>query len=211
MNTFARYRGYAILSLVFTIIFGGYILWERWPQPEPITIIVPTATSGPTPTTAAPSPTPAPLRVHVAGAVQRPGVYILSPDDRLIDAIDAAGGLAINADPARINLADFLRDGQQIFVPYEQTPVPPSPTPLPTPSAATQVDQQPATAGGLMNINTASAAELETLPGIGPVYAERIIAYRDEHGPFADPIEIMQVKGIGPASYEQIKERIITD
>jgi competence protein ComEA len=163
----------------------------------------------PTPTaTVAPSPTPAPLRIHVTGAVQQPGVYILAPDSRLIDAVDAAGGLAANADSTRINLAGFVYDGQQVFVPYELTPAPPSPTPLPAPSV---VGQQAVTGGGPININTASAAELDTLPGIGPAYAERIIAYREEHGPFADPIEIMEIKGIGPATYEEIKNRIITD
>ncbi len=203
MDTFTRYRGYAILSLVFAVFFGGYVLWERWPQPEPLMIVAPTPTA-----TVAPSPTPAPLRIHVTGAVRQPGVYILAPDSRLIDAVEAAGGLATNADSARINLAGFVYDGQQVFVPYELTPAPPSPTPLPTPSV---VGQQPATGGGPININTASAAELETLPGIGPAYAERIIAYRDEHGPFADPIEIMAIKGIGPATYEQLKNRITAD
>ena len=203
METFTRYRGYAILGLVFAVFVGGYVLWERWPQPEPLTIVAPTPTA-----TVAPSPTPAPLRVHVTGAVQQPGVYILPPDSRLIDAVEAAGGLAANADSARINLAGFVYDGQQVFVPYALTPAPPSPTALPTPSV---VGQPSVAGGGPININTASAAELDTLPGIGPAYAERIIAYREEHGPFADPIEIMEVKGIGPATYEEIKNRITAD
>lgn len=153
----------------------------------------------PSPTVA---PTAAPIRIHVVGAVAQPGVYTLPAGSRLIEAVEAAGGLTAEADPERINLADFVRDGQQVYIPRLGTAPPPSPTPL-----AAQAD-----AGGArapLDLNTATAAELETLPGIGKVYAERIVAYRQEHGPFKSSEEIMQVKGIGPACYEQIRDLIV--
>ncbi len=215
MNGFTRHRGYIVLSLAFAILFGGYVLWDRWPRAEPVLILEAPAS----PTAAAlvitPSPaltaTPEPVRVHVAGAVQRAGVYTLAADSRLIDAVQAAGGLSADADPLRINLADFVFDGQQIVVPYQQTPLPPSPTAVRDPLGPSRAQTIPEAVGGQVNINTASAAELETLPGIGPTYAERIIAYRQEQGPFVDIAEIMEVKGIGPACFEQIKDRITTD
>lgn len=161
----------------------------------PIEIAVPTSTA---------LPTAAPIVVHVVGAVARPGVYTLPAKSRLVDAVNAAGGLAPGADPERINLADFLRDGGQVYVPFLGTPLPPSPTPLNAPLP-------PGSEARLVNINTATAAELEALPGIGPAYAGRIIAYREAHGPFKAPEEIMQVQGIGPARYEQIAPYITVE
>jgi len=200
METLSRYRGYVILTLIYAIMFAGYVLYDRWPQPEPIEIIDPT----PTPTC-----TPLPIHVHVIGAVQRPGVYLLPPASRLFQAVEAAGGLASDADPEGVNLADSLVDGNQVFIPRVGTPPPPSPTPI---AGSSGLGAESAKSGlGLVNINTASSAELDTLPGIGPAYAGRIIAYREAHGPFASPAQIMQVKGIGEATYEKIKDRITVD
>ena len=159
----------------------------------PIEILAPSPTA---------APTAAPIRLHVVGAVARPGVYTLPAGSRLIEAVEAAGGLTAEADPERVNLADFVRDGQQVYIPRLGATPPPSPTPL---------GAQPG-AGGLkapLNLNTATAAELEALPGIGKVYAERIVAYRSQHGPFKSSEEIMQVQGIGPACYEQIRDLIV--
>ncbi|MBM3187253.1 MAG: ComEA family DNA-binding protein [Chloroflexi bacterium] len=199
METLHRYRGYIILTLLFGAVFGGYVLYDRRPQPEPIEIIEPTL---------APTPTESPLRVHVAGAVANPGVYVLAPGSRLVDAVEAAGGATADADAERVNLADRLRDGQQVYVPRVNSPVPPNPTPAIAPASEGRAD---GARGGLININTASAAELDTLPGIGPAYAERIIAYREAHGPFASPDEIMKVQGIGPATYDRIKGQITVE
>lgn len=189
-----RYRGYIILTLVYAIMFGGYVLYERRPQPEPIEIIEPTRAS---------TPTPALIQVHVSGAVRRPGVYSLSPESRLAQAIEAAGGLADDADQERVNLAAHVQDAQQIVIPVKGATLVPSPVPSLVTRSSGAGDSV-----SLVNLNTATAEELETLPGIGPVYAQRIIAYRNEHGPFTDPAQIMQVQGIGPARYEQIKSRI---
>ena len=200
MAMLLRYRGYVILTLIYAIVFAGYILYERRPQPEPIQIIERTAT---------PTHTPAPIHVHMTGAVRRPGVYQLSPASRLFQAVEAAGGLASDADPEGVNLADFLRDGQQVFIPRMGTPAPPSPTPIAGPPK--QGGSAVQSRSGLVNINTATAAELDTLPGIGPKYAERIIAYREAQGPFSSPDEIVRVTGIGPATYQSIKDRITVD
>ncbi len=200
MPTLLRYRGYVILSLIYAIVFAGYLAYERRPQPDPIQIIDPTPT---------PTQTPTPILVHMTGAVQRPGVYPLPPGSRLFEAVEAAGGLTSDADPERVNLADRIQDAQQVFIPRLGKTPPPSPTPIAASlSGSTESGQL---GHGLININTASVAELDALPGIGPVYAARIIAYREDHGPFPSPAEIVQVKGIGTATYEKIEGRITVD
>jgi len=191
MDLLARYRSHIILSLVWAILFGGYVLYDHWPRPEPIEIVEPTPSL---------VPTGAPIQVHVAGAVQHPGVYALPPGSRLLQAVEAAGGFADQADPDQANLADYLADGQQVYIPGRGTPMPPHPTPLVQPARAVGVSL----AGDKVNINTASAAELDALPGIGPTLAERIIAYRQDHGPFAEPAQIVEVEGIGQALYQKI-------
>ncbi len=191
MEAILRYRGYIILSLVYAVIFGGYVVYERRPQPEPIEIVEPTAAS---------TPTPAPLQVHVTGAVRQPGVYVLPPGSRLLQAVEAAGGLADDATQEGINLAAYVRDGQQVYIPARGAAA--------QPESASRSIAPVTDANGLVDINTATADELESLPGIGATYAERIIAYRQEHGPFTDPAQIMEVKGIGPACYEEIKSLI---
>ena len=92
METLLRHRGYVIISLVYLTLFGAYVLYERRPRPEPIEIIVPTA---------APTPTPGPIQVHVAGDDDDPGVYVLAPNSRLFQAVEAAGGLTGDADAAQ--------------------------------------------------------------------------------------------------------------
>ncbi|MBC7255890.1 MAG: helix-hairpin-helix domain-containing protein [Chloroflexi bacterium] len=181
-------RHWACGLLWVGLLCGACASWQAH-SIAPIEIVAPTATA---------SPTAAPIVVHVVGAVNRPGVYTLAAQSRVVDAVNAAGGLAPGADTERINLADFLRDGQQIYVPFAGTQPPPSPTPLSAPRDGAAGSIRP------VNINTASAAELEALPGIGPTYASRIIAYRQAHGPFKTTEEIMQVQGIGPACYEKI-------
>lgn len=201
METISRYRGYIILSLVFATLFGGYVFYERLPEPETIEIIEPTLE---------PTRTPGPIQVHVVGAVMRPGVYALPLDSRLFQAVEAAGGMTQEADESRINLADRVRDGQQVLVPARGATVPPGPTPLAS-GASTVTSQGNHARGSRININVASVPELESLPGIGAVYAQRIVAYRQESGPFRQTADIMNVKGIGPACYERIKERITID
>ncbi len=138
----------------------------------------------------------------MAGAVREPGVYGPAIAD-VIDGIEAAGG-APDADTDGINLADRCQDGARVYIPFRGTPAPPEPTAI---SGALRF----AGSLGMVNINTATPAELETLPGIGPALAARIVAHRETHGPFAAPEEIIQVSGIGDAIYANIKDRIVTE
>jgi competence protein ComEA len=141
------------------------------------------------------------MRVHVSGAVRAPAVYRLPPGSIVQDAVDAAGGPAADADLERINLAVELRDQQQVYVPRkgEAEPQPPI-------SGGESGGEEPA--GALVNVNTATAAELETLPRIGPAMAQRIIEYREANGPFGSIEDIQNVPGIGPATFEGLKDLI---
>lgn len=139
--------------------------------------------------------------VHVAGEVHHPGVYELSPGSRIIDAVTAAGGITARADVEVINLATPLIDSSQVYVPAKGSVRHPSfPRPQPGMNAGTSTDSQQASSG-LVNINRATAAELEKLPGVGPSTAQAIIEYRNSHGPFASPEDLLNVKGIGPSKF----------
>jgi competence protein ComEA len=143
--------------------------------------------------------TAAPLVVHVAGAVARPGLVRLPPGSRVADAIAAAGGTVAGADLDRLNLAAPLADGSRLYVPFAGRPVPPDETP-----AGAQGADTPA----VIDLNTATAAELESLPGIGPATARAIIEHRQRHGRFRSVDELLAVRGIGPAKLAQIRGRV---
>lgn len=203
-----HYRGYILIALVCLILIGGAFILVRRPTPEPIAIataVVPTPTPMPTPTL---TPTPAPMRIYVSGAVRTPDVYLLPPNSIVKDAVQAAGGPAHNADLDRINLALALHDQQQVYVPHigETTPAAPLPrdtAPL-TPAASDDATRN----GGQVNLNTATVEQLCALPGIGPAIAQRIVDYRQTQGPFTAPEDIMNVKGIGQATYDKLKDLI---
>jgi competence protein ComEA len=147
------------------------------------------------------------LRVYVTGAVRRPDVYLFPAGSIVKEAIAAAGGATEDADLDRINLAVQLQDQQQVYVPrrgQEASPV----LPLVSAPPGGDVDSRSGTVS-LVNINAASAVELEALPGIGPTYAQRIVDYRQANGPFAAVEEIMEVKGIGPGTFAKL-EGLIT-
>ncbi len=151
------------------------------------------------PITLLPTAAPSDLAIFVSGAVQSPGVFELPPGSRVESAIQAAGGWGANADYEAINLAALLSDGQRVYVkaigeqPVAQTDIERS-TPLELP--------------GLIDINTASAEQLDELPGIGPAKAAEIIAYRQKNGAFDKIEDIQSVSGIGPAIFEQIQDLI---
>jgi len=159
-----------------------------------------------------PPPSPIPFQVQVSGAVLHPGVYELSPGSRVQDAIIVAGGFTIDADNSTLNLAAHLEDGVRVDVPY-QNPVSVQATAEPDKSKdettlpqATSFSSESLT--DLININTADQTTLETLSGIGPVIALRIITFRNQNGPFSDIVEIQKVSGIGPATFDKIKDSI---
>mgnify|MGYP003525793375 CR=1 FL=1 len=146
--------------------------------------------------------------VHVVGAVARPGVQRLPAGARIVDAVDAAGGAAPDADLGRINLAAVLADGQQVYVVRvgETPPVPA--TAGGTGSGALDVGGGTAGAGGpgaLVDLNSASADQLDELPGVGPTTAEAIITHREQNGPFATVDDLLDVRGIGEAKLEQLR------
>ena len=168
---------------------GLLLLTSGNPRGEPIQLL--------------PPPTPAPLVVHITGAVNKPGVYTLPPASRVGEAIDMAGGLSSNADSSLINLAQLVEDGEQIWVPYKiQEIVVQDDVEI----VSVQPTQSQLT--NLININTATQTELESLSGIGPEYAKRIIQYRLKNGPFEKIEDIQDVKGIGPVTFEKIRSKI---
>lgn len=190
-----RQRGIVLFAVIAVTLTSVVLLQFVRRQPPPILISTALPPASPEPTA-----TPRPLRVYVSGAVQHPDVYILRPDSIVKDALVAAGGPTGDADLDRINLAQAVQDGQQIHVPRRGEEDPP---------AMATFGQRMAEAK--VNINTADAAALETLPGVGPVTAERIIEYRQAHGPFAAVEEIQDVSGIGPATFERLKDHITTN
>lgn len=147
-----------------------------------------------------------PLVVHVAGAVSDPQVVQLEPGSRVIDAVEAAGGLTSDAAPEGVNLAAAVEDGSLIWVPTQQQleeGVAP-----PAGETSAEAGSAPADSSALINVNTADASQLEELPGIGPALAERIITHRESHGEFGSLEELAAVSGIGPAVLENIADLV---
>ncbi len=145
-----------------------------------------------------PTVAPAKLAVDIIGAVQQPGVYYVESTARVNDVVNAAGGLAPNADRERINLAAFVVDGQQIKVPRVGE----------TDQPNVAAEDGASDSNSLIDINTADAELLAQLPGIGPATAEAFIRYRDANGPFARIEDVQNVKGIGPSTFNELKDRI---
>jgi competence protein ComEA len=181
----------SILYMASGVLFGLFIAVLVW--------VVARNPSGQA-VTLRPVPTEKPLVVHVTGAVPRPGVYALAQGSRVQDAISAAGGFLAEAEKTGINLARALEDGEQLDIPYVEGA---SPVILEEP-AVTEVPSN----AELININFASQAELESLPGIGPTTAQKIIQYREQNGSFLTTEDIINVPGIGPGTYERIKDLI---
>jgi competence protein ComEA len=185
-------------GIVLSLLVAGIILLvSSQPRGEPIRLL--------------PPPTTPPLVIQVSGAVAQPGVYHLVAGSRVLDAIQAAGGLLPDASAETINQAAPVQDGDLVWVPFktplnEQPPgtqaALPSRLPEAVPSAAVRFP---------VNINTATADDLEALPGIGTELARRIIEYRTTNGPFSDPEDIQSVDGIGGGKFEAIKDLITVD
>lgn len=196
MGALERYRNLITAVLIALILVGGFVFYLKRPQPLPITVQDNSSTA-----TAALDST---IKVYVSGAVLSPGVYTLKSGDRVEDAIEAAGGPSSAADLGRVNLAKRIADEQQVSVPAIGSAALPASTALPGAAGASEETSGP------IDINAASAQELESLPGIGPVYAQQIIRYRDENGPFKTIEDIKKVEGIGDSRFQQIKDLITT-
>ena len=197
---------YILIGLLFGFILAGALFWVTHIQ-------------GGTAVALEPSPTKMPIEVQVIGGVVRPGVYTLPEGSRGQDAITAAGGLLADVDPNSINLVAKLQDGQQLNI-SGGTGVAAGPTNngafsiMPTSNGPFIVIPTPggsSSATDLININTATLALLDTLPGIGPTAAQKIIDYRTLHGPFTNIEDIMNVAGIGPATLDRLQDLITTN
>lgn len=174
-----------LIAAVALLVVGGLLVWGRGPAAA----IAPPSTVAPLAPAA--SPTSPQVYVHVAGAVKNPGLYALASGGRVADAIAAAGGAGPRADLDLLNLAAPLTDGMKIEVLTRGAP----PTSAPSDPAAPSA----------VSLNSADAVALETIPGVGPVTAAAILAYRDEAGPFTSIEQLMDVSGIGPATLESIR------
>ncbi len=169
-----------------------------------------------------PTPTPPPqLKVYVSGAVAQPGVYSFREGDRLQEAVHSAGGLLPDADASAVNMAALLEDEQHYHLPLAgeskddakgatATPASTNPT-LSARNTSPTPDVAPPTPDNPVNLNAASQARLQMLPGIGEVRAEAIIQFRETYGPFGETSEVTSVPGIGPATFENIRHLITVD
>jgi competence protein ComEA len=195
-----RNRAYVLAALCTAVAAGLFLVWFNRPRPHPVVISTPVSTPTLLPL---PSPTPAPLRVYVTGAVRQPDVYVLPPGSIVKDAVQAAGGPDSDADLDRVNMALQLADQQHVHVPRQGEEA--------TSLSLTSAVQPAGDASAPVNINTASLEELDTLPGVGPAIAQRIVEYRTANGPFETVEEIMLVQGIGPATFARLQERIVVN
>jgi competence protein ComEA len=190
--------------IVLGLLCAGWALLRSRPVAlaspgAPPSVMTPSPEGGATPTG---SSTRAPtIVVHVLGAVRRPGLVRLPEESRVQDAIDAAGGLTNGARPGELNLAQVVADGQQVVIGTARRPAgevrdqggPPQPD-----------STQPGSPAAALDLNRATSAQLEHLPGIGPVTAAAIVAWREQHGRFSRIEELQEVDGIGPKTYARI-------
>lgn len=148
--------------------------------------------------------------VSVVGLVHKPGLVTLAPGARIADALAAAGGTQDGADLVGLNIAQKVADGQQIVVGI--APLPGQPPTLGSSVTAESVDGEGATTdsatGGLVDLNTATETELDALPGVGPVTAAAIVAWRDANGPFTSVDQLSEVDGIGPARLDKLRDQV---
>lgn len=187
MSTSARF-----LKFFFILILLSLLLSACYRSPQIVIESTPTS-----------SEAPAEIFVHVAGEVHLPGLYKLPPGSRVADALRLAGGATSEADLDSLNLASLLKDGEKIVVPKKAPP-----ESFQQSSQTGAVNSSTESNPQKININTATAKELESLPGIGPVLAQRIVDYRAQKGGFKSIEEIKEVSGIGDKKFEAIKDLI---
>lgn len=176
-------RGVAALAGVAlaAVAVTGVVVWRA--RPRPVDLGLPPALASAAPTAAAL------LVVDVAGDVRRPGLVRLPAGSRVADAVAAAGGALPGATTEGLNLARVLEDGEQVLVGAPAAPASPG-------------------AAGLVDLNAATAEQLDALPGVGPVLAERIVAWRDAHGPFASVDQLREVSGIGERKFAELRDLV---
>lgn len=214
--------------LVGAVGVGAAVMAGWWlirPAAAPVEVQLPIVTvshvSAPSPVTDA-APVSGRLRVHVAGAVRRPGVYALDAGARVVDAVRAAGGATESADLERINLAQTVLDTEQVVVPRRGSSRPgvtvaPRHAPRPrvtttivvsAPSTQSGSETSPSSTASTVNLNTASVDQLDTLPGIGPATAKAIVTHRTRKGPFSRLDDLLAIDGIGPKKLDAIRDLV---
>lgn len=180
-----RRRDVRVLAAIMAVlVLVALVVWSRGSEAR----IAPPARIPAPDLTATPA---GGILVHVAGAVRAPGLYEFPEGARVADAVESAGGPRKGADLGALNLAQVLTDGLKVAVPRRGQP--------------SEGIPEPATERPVVSINAAGEAELETIPGIGPVKAAAIVAHRAEHGPFGSIEELIEVTGIGPATLETVR------
>ncbi len=198
-------RELAGLLVLAALVVGGGVLWYVRSLPSQVRVEAAVGT-GPTlpaspPGGVATPPSPGVVVVDVAGWVRSPGVYELPVGSRVVDALQRAGGARPGADLTSINLAALLTDGEQVVVGKRGST-------LGSGSSVTGGGGATGAGGGLVNINTASLDDLETLPGIGPALGQRIIDYREQHGAFASVDDLLNVSGIGDQRLADLRDLV---
>jgi competence protein ComEA len=180
-----------LLLIALLVLAGRYLIRAGTPEPPRSARIVseqPRAAESPK------------LVVHVVGAVRHAGLYRLREGSRIADALARAGGATRKADLTVVNLAAPLSDGVQVVVPTR--------TPVAAAASAASPGSSSGTPAGPVNLNTATLEQLDALPGVGPVTAQKILDYRQQSGGFASVDELDAVPGIGPARMEQLREAV---
>lgn len=196
--------------LILGLITAGWLLLRARPVAvaspgDVVTVANPgdmVNTSAPAMASVTPSPKGAKIVVHIFGAVRHPGLVRLRENSRVQDAIDAAGGLTGRADPGELNLAQMLNDGQQVLIGTRSDPA----GEVRDQSGSGTAEGPSAT--GALDLNRANQSQLEELPSVGPVTAQAILTWRQQHGQFSRIEELQEVDGIGPKTYAQIAPHV---
>ncbi|MDI6605290.1 MAG: ComEA family DNA-binding protein [Thermoanaerobacteraceae bacterium] len=212
MFNFSKKQQYAVIILIcIALCISGYFIVERSKNQQDIKVQTATSKSSVSKNSKGNNETiknfdsKKELKVYITGLVKSPGVYIMKEGDRIDDAIKLAGGVIEGADLSNINLAEKVKDEQMIKV----TKIGENPGNQSSNTGNSSVNI--AGNNGKININTASKEQLDSLPGIGAVTAQKIIDFREQHGKFQKIDDIMNVPRIGQKLFEQIKDKITVD
>jgi len=192
--TIASVIGLALIGLALTAVG---VIWRSSGDTHTVSLDTVPLISDEQPTQLSVQANQRTVIIHVIGQVHRPGIVELDEGARVVDALDASGGITAEADVEALNLARILTDGEQIYVPAVGEDI----TLRPTSHTGSQT--------GPISLSRADQATLETLPGVGPALAERIIAFREKHGPFQAVSDLLAVSGIGPAILERLSDLVI--
>jgi competence protein ComEA len=182
-----------VLALAVVLVVAAGLAFHHYWVGRPRTVQVPPPAAAPLATPAAKPVPPAKVTVDIAGKVARPGLRRLPKGSRVADALTAAGGPLPGTDTTSLNLARLVADGEQILVGISPPP------------ALTSAGPAGPAPGSPLSLNSATAAQLDALPGVGPVLAQHILEFRTQHGGFSSPLQLRQIPGIGPRKYATLQ------